>query len=357
MAQVRYGARSVEARRNREIEATKGEIWSQALTAIYETDPEVIAAVLPPPLVPPAEPLVRITITTVEMPGGYVVRCRLVRGARRARGRRGRVPAPHADDDRAGDGRRARDVRRAEEDRRGARRRATATRSRACIARMGFTLVEIRGPRRRDAAGAARTHEDRLLLQVPARARTATASTTIPRSSTATSARRRGCSSASTATSCSRTRRSIRSPTSRCGASSTSTGASARRSSPARSTRAVPAEWLLPFVHQRYDDLSVLGKGRTRTDTVDATDRYLIISADCHAGLPCEEYRPYLDAHVPRGVRRVPRRAARGPRPTHGRQRRLHHAAGKTRTPKGCAARSTRRSATRSSTATASPAR
>ena len=25
-------------------------------------------------------------------------------------------------------------------------------------------------------------------------------------------------------------------------------------------------------------------------------DRYLIISADAHAGLPCEEYRPYLDA-------------------------------------------------------------
>ena len=24
-------------------------------------------------------------------------------------------------------------------------------------------------------------------------------------------------------------------------------------------------------------------------------DRYLVISADCHAGLPCEEYRPYLD--------------------------------------------------------------
>ena len=71
MAQVRYGARSVEARRNRELEATKGEIWSQALTAIYETDPEVIAAVLPPPLEPPAEPLVRVTITTVDMPGGY----------------------------------------------------------------------------------------------------------------------------------------------------------------------------------------------------------------------------------------------------------------------------------------------
>src|SRR3954471_1561293 len=25
-------------------------------------------------------------------------------------------------------------------------------------------------------------------------------------------------------------------------------------------------------------------------------ERYTIISADCHAGLPCEEYRPYLDA-------------------------------------------------------------
>jgi acetoacetate decarboxylase len=71
MAEVRYGARPVEARRNREIEATAGEIWSQALTAIYETDAEVIAAVLPRPLEPPAEPLVRLTITTVAMPGGY----------------------------------------------------------------------------------------------------------------------------------------------------------------------------------------------------------------------------------------------------------------------------------------------
>jgi hypothetical protein len=25
------------------------------------------------------------------------------------------------------------------------------------------------------------------------------------------------------------------------------------------------------------------------------SDRYVIISADAHAGLPCEEYRPYLD--------------------------------------------------------------
>ena len=26
------------------------------------------------------------------------------------------------------------------------------------------------------------------------------------------------------------------------------------------STERVPADWLLPYVHQRYDDLSVLGK-------------------------------------------------------------------------------------------------
>ena len=26
------------------------------------------------------------------------------------------------------------------------------------------------------------------------------------------------------------------------------------------------------------------------------SDRYIVISADGHAGLPCEQYRPYLDA-------------------------------------------------------------
>jgi acetoacetate decarboxylase len=71
MARIRYAARSEDERRNRELEATRGEIWSQALTAVYETDPDVVAAVLPPPLEPPARPLVRATITTVDMPGGH----------------------------------------------------------------------------------------------------------------------------------------------------------------------------------------------------------------------------------------------------------------------------------------------
>ena len=53
-----------------EHEATSAEIWSEAVTALYETDPELIAAVLPPPLEPGPEPLVRLTITTVKMPVG-----------------------------------------------------------------------------------------------------------------------------------------------------------------------------------------------------------------------------------------------------------------------------------------------
>ena len=67
MTSVRYGARAVQV--NREIEAKKADIWSEAVTAVYETDPEIVAAVLPPPLEPGPEPLVRITITRVEMPG------------------------------------------------------------------------------------------------------------------------------------------------------------------------------------------------------------------------------------------------------------------------------------------------
>jgi acetoacetate decarboxylase len=60
---VRYGARTEQ--RNREIEAKKADIWSEAVTAIYETDPDIVAAILPPPLEPGPKPLVRITLTRV----------------------------------------------------------------------------------------------------------------------------------------------------------------------------------------------------------------------------------------------------------------------------------------------------
>jgi acetoacetate decarboxylase len=67
MSNIRYGARPEQV--NRELAATKGDIWSEAVTAVYETDPAIIAAILPPPLEPGPAPLVRVTITKVEMPG------------------------------------------------------------------------------------------------------------------------------------------------------------------------------------------------------------------------------------------------------------------------------------------------
>jgi acetoacetate decarboxylase len=67
MTAIRYGAK--QEQRSREQEATSAKIWSEAVTAVWETDPELIAAVLPAPLRPGPEPLVRLTITTVQMPG------------------------------------------------------------------------------------------------------------------------------------------------------------------------------------------------------------------------------------------------------------------------------------------------
>ena len=67
MTGVRYAAKPNQ--RSREHEATSSEIWCKAITAVYETDPEIIASILPKPLEPGPEPLVRLTITTVTMPG------------------------------------------------------------------------------------------------------------------------------------------------------------------------------------------------------------------------------------------------------------------------------------------------
>ncbi len=69
MARVRYGARSEEQLRNREVEATSVDVWATTLVATYLTDPEVIAAVLPPPIEPGDRPLVKITVATVDIPG------------------------------------------------------------------------------------------------------------------------------------------------------------------------------------------------------------------------------------------------------------------------------------------------
>jgi acetoacetate decarboxylase len=67
---IRYAARTPEQLRNREVQATSVGAWSTSLTASYETDPEVVAAVLPPPLEPTDQPLVRVSVARVDLGRG-----------------------------------------------------------------------------------------------------------------------------------------------------------------------------------------------------------------------------------------------------------------------------------------------
>lgn len=66
---VRYGPRPPEARVDHEIDATKAPIATEAVTVTYLTDPEIVAAVLPRPLEPAAEPLVRVQLQRVQIEG------------------------------------------------------------------------------------------------------------------------------------------------------------------------------------------------------------------------------------------------------------------------------------------------
>jgi acetoacetate decarboxylase len=69
MGIVRYGARSEAQLANREVQATSVDVWATTLVATYLSDPEAIAAVLPPPIEPGDQPLVKVTVATVEVPG------------------------------------------------------------------------------------------------------------------------------------------------------------------------------------------------------------------------------------------------------------------------------------------------
>ena len=88
MQTVRYGARAEQVNREicsvvlealgisitrsdrqRLVEQLISDVLGLGPLEMMLTDPEISAAVLPPPLVPGPEPLVRITITRVEMPG------------------------------------------------------------------------------------------------------------------------------------------------------------------------------------------------------------------------------------------------------------------------------------------------
>ncbi|MEI7859951.1 MAG: acetoacetate decarboxylase family protein [Acidimicrobiales bacterium] len=69
MGVVRYGARAVDQVSNREVEATRSPIWSKAVTIIFRTDLDAIAAVLPRPL-EAAAPTARLRIAVVDMGNG-----------------------------------------------------------------------------------------------------------------------------------------------------------------------------------------------------------------------------------------------------------------------------------------------
>jgi acetoacetate decarboxylase len=86
MATNRYGARPPEQQRNREMEAVSAPIWSTALTIVFETDPDVVRDVLPQPL-EPTDAVARIRFASVNM-GGIPV---FGAGWFGVRGRHGRV--------------------------------------------------------------------------------------------------------------------------------------------------------------------------------------------------------------------------------------------------------------------------
>jgi acetoacetate decarboxylase len=89
---IRYGARAPEQQRNREVEATAAKIWSTAVTVVWETDPDVIKAVLPPPL-EPSDATARIRFATVDMGTGIPV---FGAGWFGVRARHGRVEGEYA---------------------------------------------------------------------------------------------------------------------------------------------------------------------------------------------------------------------------------------------------------------------
>jgi acetoacetate decarboxylase len=66
---IRYGARPPVEQVDHEIDATKAPIATEAVTVTYLTDPDIVAAVLPQPLVPAAEPVVRVSLQRVAIDG------------------------------------------------------------------------------------------------------------------------------------------------------------------------------------------------------------------------------------------------------------------------------------------------
>jgi acetoacetate decarboxylase len=66
---VRYAARGPDQLRSREVEKTSVGALSTVLVATFETDPDILASVLPKPLEPSSRPLAKATFGRVDIPG------------------------------------------------------------------------------------------------------------------------------------------------------------------------------------------------------------------------------------------------------------------------------------------------
>ena len=259
---VRYGARPPEQQRNREVEATSAKIWSTAVTVIWETDPDVIKAVLPQPL-EPSEPLARIRFATVDMGTGIPV---FGAGWFGVRARHGSVEGEYAlfmpmTTEQATIG--GRETYGEPKKIGGVTIDVNSDSVRARFDRLGFTLAEVHG-----TLGES--------IEIPPKDKVDFYFKCSP------SPDGKGFDTEPALVHCrrheeARDGRAIDGtltlgdspidpiadiPVGRvvsfqyAQVTTTQTGEVVER---------VPADWLLPFVHQRYDDLSVLGKGRAQT--------------------------------------------------------------------------------------------
>ena len=131
--------------RNREVQATSVGAWATSLVAVYETDPDVVAAVLPPPL----EPTDRAARAGHDRRSTSAAGCRRSAPARSRCRRATRAPSattrcvmPMTTEQSVD--RRPRDVRRAEEARQVTLDR-DGDRVTGTITRLGTTFVEVAG--------------------------------------------------------------------------------------------------------------------------------------------------------------------------------------------------------------------
>jgi acetoacetate decarboxylase len=80
---IRYGAKTEAELAERQASKKSVDAWSTMVVATYETEPELIAQVLPRPLSPSDQPLVKVTFASVDIPGygsfgagSFSVQCR-----------------------------------------------------------------------------------------------------------------------------------------------------------------------------------------------------------------------------------------------------------------------------------------